>query len=1168
MLANGGTVAIDSASVSGAGTYVIADGGTADFRESNANLNVSFVGAGTLELGQSQSYTGTVTGFGAGDALDLDDLSYNTITPTDNTVTWTQSTNTLAIRNGTQTVDIKLAGTYTTADFLTTKGSGNTTQVDFLEPDFWAQLQYPAILLGEHNFGVDPQFDLLQDFVALAYNDALDYATSDTSYTVTQNIELLDPFFLPSANFVPQTVATLTVQAPERDNLIVPNIDVSGSVDAEGIFVYTGTDALYQVIGTRPGDAGSVSFSTPTEIGDFSTTGETIFNLKEAFRQSDSIASSFAIVWDQFAGTSGTSGAYNLEIQLDNINSDGSFTPTAILSVALDSNVAETDLPAWDFKPGGGAYVLAVAESDTATSTMLNLHTTHDAIQFTGYTLNGGGTAVVTDSTSFTLQPDLVAYTADTDVSNEIVQPIIASLSQYPGQSAQALQFIESSDNGNDYFVVWNETITSSGTPIGDQVEVAAIKPGSGSVAVEARAEFQIADGQAQNVRVGEFTDPVNSSQDDVVVVYGDDTGTHIIEYDVTNDGATVNPLTSFTDPTTQAFGNLTILGNGLIAITYDDLIDSSTGETSQFDFKLFDLARAGLDLTPADLSSTEANYIAGTQYNDTVTGVSGVNNLYYFVGQATNGSGSTDSFTGGASGTGWNIAIFPDARSDYSITTNVSDITNIVSNGDDPLHTGSLAVSNVQILAFDPVNDPTPQNNTIDVTGGTYVILGDETAPITVTIQAGATAELDITASGASTYTGPVAFAATTGTLVLDQPGDFNGTISGISGSGDVIDLVGYDTGTTVTPGTYSGGDTILTVDDSGQATLLITLVGNYSDTTWLATADASNTGVDIYDPPAAAVIAAGASLDISAPSNETVKFDGGTGALVLNDPESFTGQIVGFTGTAPDAAHSDTIDLVGINYNSSGFAETYNSATGLLTVTDGTNSASITFDDFNATLDFASDSDGGTLITDPPATSSSPVQIDPETAVLSAATADGANGSLTIADASHSDTPSASFAPDGTNYLGDFSLNQATVSDGHATVSWEFDFDNQQVTLAPGQTLTQSYNVTVANAQNPAANVNQTISVSIGGPGNDHFVFAPGIGADTITNFNPQHDTIELDHFAAAQNVQELAALVTTDVHGDAVINLGHNDSITLPGVTDTQLQQVIQAGHVLLH
>ncbi len=66
-----------------------------------------------------------------------------------------------------------------------------------------------------------------------------------------------------------------------------------------------------------------------------------------------------------------------------------------------------------------------------------------------------------------------------------------------------------------------------------------------------------------------------------------------------------------------------------------------------------------------------------------------------------------------------------------------------------------------------------------------------------------------------------------------------------------------------------------------------------------------------------AAAAIAAGASLDISGPSNETVTFTGGTGSLVLNQPESFSGQIVGFTGTAPDAAHSDTIDLVGIDYD-----------------------------------------------------------------------------------------------------------------------------------------------------------------------------------------------------------------------------------------------------------
>lgn len=47
----------------------------------------------------------------------------------------------------------------------------------------------------------------------------------------------------------------------------------------------------------------------------------------------------------------------------------------------------------------------------------------------------------------------------------------------------------------------------------------------------------------------------------------------------------------------------------------------------------------------------------------------------------------------------------------------------------------------------------------------------------------------------------------------------------------------------------------------------------------------------------------------------------------------------------------------------------------------------------------------------------------------------------------------------------------------------------------------------------------------------------------------------------------MQELQALISTDAHGDAVINLGHDDSVTLAGVAETQLRHVIQAGHVLI-
>jgi len=127
---------------------------------------------------------------------------------------------------------------------------------------------------------------------------------------------------------------------------------------------------------------------------------------------------------------------------------------------------------------------------------------------------------------------------------------------------------------------------------------------------------------------------------------------------------------------------------------------------------------------------------------------------------------------------------------------------------------------------------------------------------------------------------------------------------------------------------------------------------------------------GVDIVAAPQTATnIAAGGTLELNHASSEQITFLGGTGSLVIDQPSTFTGSIAGFTGTAPDAAHSDTIDAVGINYNSSTFQESYNAQTGVLSLTDGLHSATFKFDAFNATLDFASDNHGGTLITDPPA-------------------------------------------------------------------------------------------------------------------------------------------------------------------------------------------------------
>jgi hypothetical protein len=91
------------------------------------------------------------------------------------------------------------------------------------------------------------------------------------------------------------------------------------------------------------------------------------------------------------------------------------------------------------------------------------------------------------------------------------------------------------------------------------------------------------------------------------------------------------------------------------------------------------------------------------------------------------------------------------------------------------------------------------------------------------------------------------------------------------------------------------------------------------------------------------------------------------------------------------------------------------------------------------------------------------------------------------------------------------------------------------------------------------PATSGNTPTSVEVG---NDTFVFNPGFGADTILNFNQQSDSIELDHFANIQSIQQLTSLIATNAHGDAVIELGHSDSITLPGMTPSYLQAHLQS------
>ena len=161
MVANGGTVTVGSGgAVGGTGTFEITGGGTIDILNS-VDQNVTFAGAGTLEIALSQSYSensngsnNSVSGFGAGDAIDLQDLAYSS----NGTVTWTQSTGTLAISEGGSTEDLHLVGIYNPSDFVLSGdapgGASGGTEVVYAGPQ---TLTVTVDTLSGYNFqNVDP----------------------------------------------------------------------------------------------------------------------------------------------------------------------------------------------------------------------------------------------------------------------------------------------------------------------------------------------------------------------------------------------------------------------------------------------------------------------------------------------------------------------------------------------------------------------------------------------------------------------------------------------------------------------------------------------------------------------------------------------------------------------------------------------------------------------------------------------------------------------------------------------------------------------------------------------------------------------------------------------------------------------------------------------------
>jgi hypothetical protein len=110
--------------VVGNGWVAISGGGVAVFAGAFSQ-NVAFSGAGTLELGHSLggAYCGTITGFGVGDALVLDDLAYSSC----EYAVWCNGV--LTIYDGRTVETIKMAGDYSHDSFAVVDDGGKAEVV-------------------------------------------------------------------------------------------------------------------------------------------------------------------------------------------------------------------------------------------------------------------------------------------------------------------------------------------------------------------------------------------------------------------------------------------------------------------------------------------------------------------------------------------------------------------------------------------------------------------------------------------------------------------------------------------------------------------------------------------------------------------------------------------------------------------------------------------------------------------------------------------------------------------------------------------------------------------------------------------------------------------------------------------------------------------------------
>jgi VCBS repeat-containing protein len=123
--------------------------------------------------------------------------------------------------------------------------------------------------------------------------------------------------------------------------------------------------------------------------------------------------------------------------------------------------------------------------------------------------------------------------------------------------------------------------------------------------------------------------------------------------------------------------------------------------------------------------------------------------------------------------------------------------------------------------------------------------------------------------------------------------------------------------------------------------------------------------------------------------------------------------------------------------------------------------------------------------------------------------------NGSIAFSDAETADTHTAGFTPQGSGYVGMFTLDAAvSESGGSGSIGWHYSVNNADIQfLAQGQTLVQTYTVMVTD--NHGAAVAQDVTIAIDGS-ND----APTAVNDTVITDAGPNGTVIIAPWALAAN------------------------------------------------